>query len=53
MDFAKALSSIGAISGIVYGVSQRKSFWGTAGFAVVFAIGGAAIGMIINNKNEE
>lgn len=44
MDLTTGLSSVGAIGGIAYGVSKNKSFWTTAGFAILFAIGGAALG---------
>ena len=43
------LTSIGAIGGIVYGVSKNKSFWATAGFAIIFAIAGAGLATIIKN----
>jgi hypothetical protein len=43
-----ALSSAGAVLGIYYGVSKRKSFWTTAGFTILFSIGGAAIGTFYN-----
>jgi len=38
------LTSIGALGGIAYAVSKKKSFWTTAGFAILFALTGAAIG---------
>ena len=44
MQVSSALSSLGAVAGIAYGVSQKKSFWTTAGFVILFAIGGAALG---------
>jgi hypothetical protein len=47
MNITSALSSIGAIGGIYYGVSQRKSFWTTIGFTILFSISGAAIGTTI------
>jgi len=46
------LSSIGAIGGIAYAVSKRKTFWVTATYGLVFAIAGAAVGTIINNKTK-
>jgi hypothetical protein len=48
MNVTSALSSVGAIGGIYYGVSQKKSFWTTIGFTILFSIGGAAIGTTIN-----
>lgn len=48
MRVTGALSSIGAVYGIYYGVSKGKSFWTTAGFTILFAIGGAAAGTAIN-----
>ena len=48
MRVSAALSSIGAVTGIWYGVSQKKSFWTTAGFAILFSIGGAALGTAYN-----
>lgn len=54
MQVSSALSSLGAVAGIAYGVSNRKSFWTTAGFAILFALGGAALGTAYNaitNKN--
>ena len=47
MDITSGLTSVGAIGGIAYGVSKKKSFWTTAGFAILFAIGGAALGTTI------
>ena len=44
MNVATAFSSLGAVGGIAYGVSKQKSFWTTAGFTILFAIGGAALG---------
>ena len=49
MRLSSALSSLGAVAGIAYGVSNRKSFWTTAGFAILFAIGGAALGTAYNS----
>ena len=48
MKLSSALSSLGAVAGIAYGVSQKKSFWTTAGFTILFAIGGAALGTAYN-----
>jgi hypothetical protein len=44
MRVSSALTSVGAVYGIYYGVSKGKSFWTTAGFTILFAIGGAALG---------
>ena len=44
MDVTKSLSSLGAVLGIYYGVSKSKGFWATAGFTILFAVGGASIG---------
>ena len=33
----------GAMAGIFYGISKKHSFWGIAGFSVLFAAGGAAV----------
>lgn len=49
MRTTSALSSMGAVLGIVYGVSKKKSFWTTAGFAILFSIGGAALGTAYNS----
>jgi hypothetical protein len=43
MDVTTGLTSVGAIGGIAYGVSKKKSFWTTAGFAIIFAIAGAGL----------
>lgn len=47
MDVTTGLISVGAIGGIAYGVSKNKSFWTTAGFAILFAIAGAGLGTAI------
>lgn len=52
MDVTTGLTSVGAIGGIAYGVSKSKSFWTTAGFAILFAIGGAALGTAIKSFNK-
>jgi len=44
MQVSKSLSSLGAVAGLYYGVTKNKGFWGTAGFTLLFAIGGAALG---------
>jgi lipoprotein signal peptidase len=44
MEVPKALTSLGAVAGLYYGVTKNKGFWGTAGFTLLFAIGGAALG---------
>lgn len=45
--------SLGAIVGIFYGVTKNKGFWGTAGFALLFAFGGVAIGKVYESvKND-
>lgn len=55
MDITPALTSVGAIGGIAYGVSKGKPFWATAAFAILFGIGGAALGTAVqhyqNNKS--
>jgi hypothetical protein len=44
MEASNALTSIGAVSGLYYGVTRNKGFWGTAGFTLLFALGGVAVG---------
>ncbi len=44
MDVVKTTSSIGTIIGIYYGVTKGRGFWFTASFALLGAIGGAALG---------
>jgi len=53
MKVSAALTSLGAVAGIWYGVSQRKSFWTTAGFAILFSVGGAALGTAYNALNDK
>jgi hypothetical protein len=48
MNVTSALTSLGAVYGIYYGVTKRKSFWTTAGFTILFSIGGAALGTAYN-----
>jgi len=43
------LTSAGALAGIWYGVKGQKGFWGTAGYALLFSIAGAAAGSVISN----
>lgn len=52
MDITPALTSVGALGGIAYGVSKGKPFWATAAFAILFGIGGAALGMAVKNFQE-
>jgi len=47
MNLSSGLSSVGAIIGVFYGVTKRKSVWTTAGITILFAIGGAAAGVAI------
>jgi hypothetical protein len=49
MDVQKTLTSLGAVGGIVYGVSKQKGFWATAGFALLFSIAGVALGTAYNS----
>jgi hypothetical protein len=51
MNVSKAFTSIGAFAGIAYGVSKNKSFWGVAGYSVLFAIAGAALGSAYESFN--
>jgi|688.fasta_scaffold00438_85 hypothetical protein len=44
MNVTGALTSVGALGGLTYAVTKGKSFWITAGFTILFAIGGGAIG---------
>jgi hypothetical protein len=53
IDRTSPLVSIGAITGIYYGVSKGKGFWGTAAFVVLFAIGGAALAEAYKYINPE
>jgi hypothetical protein len=41
------LTSLGALGGIVYGVTKAQGFWATAGYTLLFSIGGAALGNAI------
>lgn len=49
MEVSKSLTSLGAIAGLYYGVTKNKGFWGTAGFTLLFAIGGTALGHFYNS----
>ena len=53
MNLSGGLTSVGAIIGVFYGVSQRKSFWTTAGFTILFALGGAAAGTTIKQFSND
>ena len=52
MNLKPALTSLGAIGGIAYGVSKKKSFWTTIGFTILFSIGGAVLGTAIESIKE-
>ena len=52
MNISGGLSSVGAIIGVFYGVSQRKSVWTTAGLTILFALGGAAAGVAIKQFSD-
>ena len=52
MKVGSAFTSIGAIGGLAYGVSKRKSFWTTAGFTILFAVAGAALGTAVQTMTE-
>jgi hypothetical protein len=52
MNLTSALTSVGAVGGIAYGVSKKKSFWTTIGFTILFSIGGAALGTAIQSIKE-
>lgn len=51
LAITSALTSVGAIGGIGYAVSKNHSFWVTAGFCIVFAIGGYGVGKFIESVN--
>jgi len=36
---------IGAMAGIFYGISKQQTFWGIAGYSVLFAAAGAGVGL--------
>lgn len=46
MKVTNGLTSLGAVAGLYYGVTKNKGFWGTAGFVLLFSIGGAALGNV-------
>ena len=52
MKVGTAFTTIGAIGGLAYGVSKHKQFWTTAGFTILFAIAGAAVGTAVNTITE-
>jgi hypothetical protein len=49
MKVTSTLSSLGAVYGIYYGVKNQKGFWQTAGFTLLFAIGGSMLGTAYNS----
>ena len=51
IDFTRALTSVGALGGIAYGISKSKSFWVMAGYSVIFALTGYAVGKGIQSLN--
>jgi hypothetical protein len=44
MSAVGIMTSVGALGGIVYGMNRSKSFFTVAGFCLLFAVTGAAIG---------
>lgn len=53
MDVSKALTSVGAVFGLYYGVTKNKGFWGTAGLTLLCAIGGAALGTFYESVKKQ
>lgn len=53
MKVGTALTTLGAIGGLAYGISKQKSFWTTAGFTILFAIVGAAAGTAVQTMTEK
>lgn len=51
MDTA-TFGSLGAIVGIWYGVSKNKGFWATAGYTILFAIGGTALSSVYQSTKK-
>ena len=49
MNITSALTSVGAVGGIAYGVYNQKSFWATAGYALLFAFAGASLATAYNS----
>lgn len=53
MELAKTFTTVSALAGLAYAVSKRHGFWLTAGITVISAIGGAAVGSVVNQiKND-
>lgn len=52
-DATTALTTVGAMVGLGYGVLKNKPFWTTAILTVVFATGGAALGTAIQKISNE
>lgn len=44
MNATSTLASVGAMGGVAYSIANRKSFWTTVGFSLLFALAGAALG---------
>jgi divalent metal cation (Fe/Co/Zn/Cd) transporter len=52
-DATTALTAVGAMVGLGYGVLKNKPFWATAIFTIIFATGGAALGTAIQTLSKE
>jgi hypothetical protein len=48
ISYQSALSSFGAVAGIYYGIKQKKSFWATVGYTLLFSLAGGAVGSFVD-----
>jgi len=46
VSISSAATAIGSAAGIIFAMTRKSGFWGTAGFALLGAIGGAYAGYI-------
>jgi ABC-type nitrate/sulfonate/bicarbonate transport system permease component len=55
MDFnaTKTLTTAGAVGGILYGIKKQSGFWATAGYTLLFALVGTALGTAVGSAQNK
>jgi hypothetical protein len=52
-NITNSLTTAGAIGGILYGIKKQSGFWATAGYTIILALAGTALGMAISSTQKK
>lgn len=52
-NVTNSLTTAGAIGGILYGIKKQSGFWATAGYTLILALAGTALGTAISSAKNK